>query len=97
MARGNGHLEWDSSKDEKYAENWWTDHGFAWKLKKRFISKSVYEVSKDGTTLSYEIPNVANMNIKDYMEGSAGFVKNWEMNIKYQELLQQAKDAGLRQ
>ena len=40
MAKGNGHLEWESSKDEKYAEKWWTDHGFTWTLKKRFVSYS---------------------------------------------------------
>lgn len=43
MARGNGHLEWESSKDEKFAENWWTEHGFSWKLMKRFVSKGKVE------------------------------------------------------
>ena len=96
MARGNGHLEWESSKDERYAEKWWTDHGFSWTLKKRFVSKSVYEISKDGVKMNYEIPNVGNMNMKDFMEGHAGFVKHWQTNIEYQKLLQEAKEAGIR-
>lgn len=78
MARGNGHLEWESSKDEKYAEKWWTDHGFTWTLKKRFISYSQYEVTKGDMTMYYEIPSVPNMNIKKFMEGPAGFTKAWE-------------------
>ena len=78
MARGNGHLEWESSKDEKYAERWWTDHGFAWTLKKRFISYSQYEITKDDMTMYYEIPSVPNMNRKRFMEGPAGFTTAWE-------------------
>ena len=96
MARGNGHLEWDSSKDEKYAENWWTEHGYTWSLKKRFISKSVYEISKDGMTINYEIPNESRLDIKKFMEGAAGFTHWWAMNIEYQQLLRQAKEAGIR-
>lgn len=95
MARGNGHLEWESSKDEQYAEKWWTDHGFTWKLIKRFISKSVYEVSKDGTTMNYEIVNVENSNMKLRMEGPAGFIAHWKLNLEYQALLERAKDAGI--
>ena len=94
MARGNGHLEWESSKHEKYAEQWWTDHGFTWALKKRFISKSVYSVTKDGITMEYELPNEYRMDIKLFMEG--GFTAHWKLNKEYLTLLEEAKVKGLR-
>ena len=96
MARGNGHLEWESSKHEQYAETWWTEHGFTWELKKRFVSFSVYAVTKDGMTMQYEIPNVERMDIKKFMEGPAGFTYHWKLNTEYQTLLKEAKDKGLR-
>lgn len=95
MARGNGHLEWESSKDEKFAENWWTEHGFSWKLMKRFVSKSVYAVTKDGVKLTYEIPNDPNMNIRKFMEGSSGFVHYWELNLQCLKLRKEAEEKGL--
>lgn len=96
VARGNGHLEWESSKDEKFAENWWTEHGFSWKLTKRFISKSVYAVTKDGVTVNYEIPNEARMNIRKYMEGPAGFTHYWEMYLQCMMLRKEAEEKGIK-
>ena len=95
MTRGNGHLEWESSKQEQYAERWWTDHGFTWKLKSRFISKSTYEVSKDGIEFECMIPNVGKINMKKFMEGPSGFTKQWEMNKEYLALKAQARAVGL--
>ena len=95
MARGNGHLEWESSKDEKYAEQWWTDHGFTWKLTKRFVSKSVYAVTKDDITLNYEIPNDSRLDIHGFMEGPAGFDHHWMLYVEYCKLCEQAKGQGL--
>lgn len=94
--RGNGHLEWESSKDEKYAEKWWTDHGFSWKLTKRFVSKSVYAVTKDDITVNYEIPNNGKMDIKQLMEGPAGFTHYWEMYLQCLKLRKEAEEKGLR-
>lgn len=87
MARGNGHLEWESSKDEKYAEKWWTDHGFTWALKKRFTSYSRYEVCKDKATMTYDIPNVPGMDMKLFMEGPAGFMDGWNLYEQYKNML----------
>ena len=95
MAKGNGHLEWESSKDERYAENWWTKHGYSWRLIKRFVSKSVYEVSDGETTVEYSIPNVANMNMKRFMEGPAGFTSYVELWKANKEANKAAKEAGL--
>lgn len=91
MARGNGHLEWESSKDEKYAEEWWTDHGFTWVLKKRFISYSRYEIHKDDMMMEYDIPSVPNMKIKKFMEGPAGFTKAWEQHMLLNRLRQEVQ------
>ena len=46
MANGNGHLEWESSKDERYAENWWTKHGYNWKLIKGYTVTYTVTVTK---------------------------------------------------
>ena len=95
MAKGNGHLEWESSKDEKYAERWWTQHGYDWKLMKRFISKSVYAVTKGDLTVNYEIPN-GNLDMHRFMEGPAGFTHYWQIQKDYRELLEHAKAAGIK-
>lgn len=95
MAKGKGHLEWESSKDEKYAEKWWTNNGFTWKLVKRFINYSEYEVTKDDLTVKYQIPNNGRMNIKQFMEGPAGFTKCWEQHVILEGLKKQAKAKGI--
>ena len=41
---------------EKYAERWWKKNGFEVKLLKRYQSKSIYEISRDGLTRKEEIP-----------------------------------------
>ena len=48
MARSN--LGWEPSKMEQYAERYWLVNGYDAKLIKRYISKSIYEISKDGLT-----------------------------------------------
>lgn len=72
MARHNE--EWEATKAELYAEEWWKKHGFSVKLLHRFLSKSVYEVSKDGITSDYEIPFRVTKP-KEFMDGFAVF---WE-------------------
>lgn len=47
--------EWEACEAERYAEKWWADHGFTVKLQSRYITKSNYEISKDGVTGTYQI------------------------------------------
>ena len=95
MARGKGHLEWESSKAQKAAETWWTEHGFEWKLIKRFISKSEYEISKDGYTMNYEVPNIASTENNQFMEGASGFAQSWKIFIEVQQMRKEAKAKGI--
>ena len=95
MAMRNGNLKWESSRNEEYAEKWWTEHGFAWKLVKRFISYSEYEVTKDDLTIKYQIQNIPRMNIKQFMEGPAGFTKCWEQHVTLKRLRKQTKTKGI--
>ena len=74
---------------------WWTDHGFSWKLTKRVVSKSVYVVTKDNITISYEIPNEDKMDMKRFMEGPAGFTHYWDLHLEYRKLRNEAKKKGL--
>lgn len=79
------HLEWDASSAERYAERWWEKHGFEVKLLKRYQSKSIYEVSKDGLTSKEEIPYTVR-KFKEFMER---FQKGWDMQVEIERLKQQ--------
>jgi len=62
--------DWEPSKMEKYAEKWFSDHGYQFRLLKRFISKSIYEVSKDGIACEYHVAS----KVAD----PAGFMRGFE-------------------
>lgn len=53
MARSN--FEWEPTEAELYAERYWKEHGYSYRLHKRYQSKSVYQVYKDGVECSYEV------------------------------------------
>lgn len=57
----------DKSKNEKYAEKWFRENGFECRLVKQYISKTKYEVSKDGITAIFELPFGVE-NCKKYMD-----------------------------
>jgi hypothetical protein len=92
MSNAVGNLNWESSRDEQYVENYWTEHEYTWKLTKRFVSKSVYEVSKDGYIIEYEVPSVERMNPEQFVKN---FEQYWILSVQYQKVLKQAKEAGI--
>jgi hypothetical protein len=76
--------EWDYDKGEKYAIQWFEEHGFDVTLKKRYISKDVFEVSKDGVTDTFELP-LGNKDIK-YRNVMEQFEKNFSLLCELQKL-----------
>ena len=53
MARSN--LNWEPSKNTLAAQKYWTEHGYTFKLYRRFISKDYYTVSKDGFDFNFQV------------------------------------------
>ena len=45
-------LDWEKSRAEKYAEKYWKKHGYHYQPKRKYMSKSVYLVSKDGVEVT---------------------------------------------
>lgn len=69
--------KYDFSKEEKYVINWFNENGFDGKIIKQYVSKTVFEITKDGISDKFELPQgIVFKNIKAYMEQ---FMKNWEM------------------
>ena len=61
----------EKNRNEKFAERWFDQHGFEWKLIKQYLSKTVYEISKDGLTYKWEMP-FGVTEPKKYMELACG-------------------------
>lgn len=81
--------KWDFSKEEKYAIQWLNDNGYDGKIAKQYVSKTIFEVSKDGVTDKFELPQeVAFKNIKKYMEQ---YRKNWELLCELQNLRKESQ------
>lgn len=76
MARHNE--EWEATKAELYAEDWWKANGYEATLIKRYLSKSIYKVSKDGLSTDYEVP----FSVKDKKKFMESFPKFWALLTK---------------
>lgn len=82
--------KWDLSGKEKYAISWFEENGFDAILKKQYLSKTVFTVSKDDVSKEFELPSDDNeVNVKQFMEQ---FRRDWDMlceNLKLRELFKQ--------
>lgn len=76
--------KYDFSKEEKYVIKWLNENGFTGKIIKQYVSKTVFEISRDGFSDKFELPQgIIFKNIKWYMEQ---FMKNWDMYCELYEL-----------
>lgn len=76
--------KWDFSKEEKYVINWFNKNGFSGKIVKQYVSKTIFEITKDDISDKFELPQgIVFKNIKAYMEQ---FMKNWNMYCELYEL-----------
>lgn len=61
--------EWEFDKGEKYAIKWFEDRGFDVTIKRRYISKTIFEVTKDGVTDNFQLPQgLSSVDYKQVME-----------------------------
>lgn len=78
--------KWDLSKEEKSVIKWFDDNGYNGKILKQYVSKTVFEISKDGITDKFELPqSIDSKQIKNYMEQ---FQKNWDVLCELKKLRQ---------
>ena len=82
-------VKYDFSKEEEYAIKWFNDNGFDGKIIKQYVSKTIFEISKDGMTNKFELPQgIAFKNIKGYMEQ---YRQNWNLLCELQILREKIK------
>ena len=63
---------------------WFNKNGFDGKIVKQYVSKTIFEISKDGILDKFELPQgIIFKNIKAYMEQ---FMKNWDMYCELYKL-----------
>ncbi len=74
--------KWSFSKEENYAIEWFNKNGFSGKITKQYITKTIFEISKNGVTDRFELPQDLK-NIPRYMEQ---FNRNWEIFCELQQL-----------
>ena len=81
----------EKNRNEKFAERWFSQHGFEWFCEKQYNSKTVYTLAKDGLEYKWELP-FGVTEIKKYMELACG--KAHEMRLEI-ERLKGEKNNGL--
>lgn len=76
--------KWDFSKEEKIAIKWFEENRYSGKVVKQYISKTIFEISKDGVTDRFELPQgMTSENVKGYMEQ---YRRNWELLCELHKL-----------
>ena len=86
--------KWEFSKNEKFVIKWLEDNGYNGKIVKQYISKTIFEISKDGVTDKFElIQSIPSQNIDEYMEQ---FKRNWEMLCQVQQLRKEVKERNFK-
>ena len=48
--------KWELSQGEKYAIQWFEEHGFEGTLNRQYLSKTYFTVTKDGVTDEFALP-----------------------------------------
>lgn len=82
-------MRWAFAKEEKYAIRWFNTNGFSGKLIGQYLSKTKFEVEKNGVTDIFELPQgLPAIDIKAYMEQ---YAKSFEMKCELQVLREQVK------
>lgn len=72
--------KWDLSKEEKYAVKWFNDNGFEGELDKQLLSKTKFNISKNGVSDTFELPNgLEKVNIKNVM---SDYARSFDMLCK---------------
>lgn len=82
--------KWELSKEEDFAIEWFEEHGYTGKIIRQYISKTIFEISKNGTTDQFELPQgIVFKNMHGYMEQ---FRKNWDVLCELERLRREIQD-----
>lgn len=85
--------KWDFSNEEKYVIKWFDDNGYDGKIVKQYVTKTIFEISKDGVSDRFELPQgIVITNLDGCM---AQFKRNWEMLCQLQQLRKEVKERKL--
>lgn len=76
----------EKSSVEVKAEKWMKENGFQFQVLKQYISKTIYEIEKNGFKTKFELP-MSVMNVKKYMEL---YKKDFETQLELKELRSKA-------
>ena len=76
--------KWEFNKTEDYAIKWLEEHGFDVVLRKQYLSKTVFEIAKDGITFFLDIPR----GVKD----EVAFMKEAEKSFELHRKILKAKE-----
>lgn len=83
--------KWDFSKEEKFVIKWFEENGYSGKIIRQYVSKTIFEISKDGITDKFELPQgIVFKNIKGYMEQ---YRHNWELTCELHKLRKEANES----
>lgn len=80
MAKGI--KDWERNKAEVYAEKYWTEHEFDFEVKRKYMSKTIYTIRKDGLEFPYTITSDV-MDVEAYM---GFFAEQFELRKQIAEL-----------
>lgn len=85
--------KWDFSKEEKFAIKWLEKNGYSGRIIKQYVSKTIFEITKDGITDKFELPQgIVFKNIKGYMEQ---YRQNWDLLCELHRLKGEAKQRSV--
>ena len=88
--RNNDKKEWAFDEHEKYAIAWLESHGFDVVVEKRYISKDIFTVSRDGVTDKFQLPlSDKSINYEKYL---AQYEKSFDMLCELQRLKAEVKE-----
>ena len=77
----------EKSRAEKFAEKWFDENGFSYELKKQYLSKTKYTVTKDGVTDDFELPSAVT-EYKNYMKQ---YGESFKMKCEIERLRRQVE------
>lgn len=80
--------KWDLSKGEKYVLVRLEQMGFDIKIVKQYLSKTIVEIQKDGTSDTITLPSDTKGKAPDRMINQ--FVVNWNMLLSLKALREEA-------
>ncbi len=81
--------DFERNQAEAYAEKYWKENGFDFEVKRKYMSKCVYIIRKDGLEFPYDIPCDV-VDRKSYMKF---FQEQFEMRKEIKRLQEQQNRA----